>query len=76
MRKHQMSLRSLIVLLRSWDESGKLEPGQMEAAAKAARLMEKAIKTGNRKQLELATDRLVKVFLRIDLDAIARQIES
>ncbi len=61
-----MDFKSLIARLRTFEDSGRLEPEQREAFAKAITRLEHALKVGKPRLIQKAVNDLARLFLRID----------
>lgn len=57
--------KSLMALLRSLEDSGRLEPEKREAFAKAITQLEHVLKVGKPRDVHKAVSHLARLFLRV-----------
>lgn len=64
--RNSTDFKSLIVRLRTFEDSGRLEPEQRETFAKAITRLEHALKVGKARLIQKAVNDLARLFLRMD----------
>jgi hypothetical protein len=63
--RNTTDFKSLIALLRTLEDSGRLEPEKREAFAKAITRLEHALKVGKPRLIQKAVNDLARLFLRV-----------
>jgi len=65
MKAYEKSLRSLIAWLHTLGDDGELGSGQVEAAVKATKRLQHALRTRDPRQIDAAVSEIARIFLSV-----------